>query len=331
MACIQYKEQTFRSNSRWIIDESNVILAHYADLGFVMTLRQLYYQLVKSNKIPNNKRSYNNLGNIIGDARLAGLIDWDYLEDRARTLRGIRHYGSPQQVLSEGIERYRIDMWENQTVRPEIWIEKDALSGVFEGICGELDVDLLACKGYLSLSEAHVAAMRFERIAAEGQQPIVFHFGDHDSSGIDMTRDILEKFHLFIGGAEVDRRALTMDQIKLYDLPPQPSKSSDPRAEGYRLLHGNHSWELDSLDPQQLTELVRQAVEGVRDEDAWNEALQRETEERDGLRIVNKHWKKVVLHAAKLDKPKPPRKPRKKSTKKKKAAKRPAKKRASKK
>lgn len=331
MACITYKEQIFRSNSRRIIDESNTILEHFYSQGFVMTLRQLYYQLVKSNKIPNNKNSYNNLGNVIGDARLAGYIDWDYLEDRGRVLRGIRHYASPQQVLAEGMESYRIDMWENQTVRPEVWIEKDALSGVFEGICAELDVDLLACKGYLSLSEAHEAAKRFERIASYGQTPIVFHFGDHDSSGIDMTRDILAKFNLFIGGAEVDRRALTMDQIKLYDLPPQPAKMSDPRAENYRLLHGNESWELDSLDPQQLTELVRQAVEGVRDEDQWNDAVARETEERDGLRVVNKHWIKVVKYADKLNKPKPPRKPRKKAAKKRKPTKKRARKRATKK
>lgn len=330
MACIQYKEQTFRSNSRFIIDESIVILEHFYSQGYIMTLRQLYYQLVKANKIPNSIKSYNNLSNMIGDARLAGLIDWDYLEDRGRNLRGIRHYGSPQQVLSEGIASYRIDMWENQTVRPEVWIEKDALSGVFENVCAELDVDLLACKGYLSLSEAHAAAMRFEQIARDGQTPIVFHFGDHDSSGLDMTRDILAKFNLFIGGAEVNRMALTLDQIKLYNLVPQPSKMSDPRAEAYRQIYGNYSWELDSLDPQQLNELVRQAVEGIRDEDRWDEATARETEERDGLSVVNKHWLKVVAHAAKLDKPKPPRKPRKKSTKKK-ARKRPAKKRATKK
>ena len=295
-----------------------------------MTLRQLYYQLVKANKIPNNIKSYNNLGNVIGDARLAGLIDWNHLEDRARVLRGICHYGSPQDMLSEGIKSYRIDMWENQDVRPEVWIEKDALSGVFEGVCGELDVDLLACKGYLSLSEAHSAAMRFERIAANGQQPIVFHFGDHDSSGLDMTRDILAKFNLFIGGVKVDRRALTMKQINLYHLPPQPAKMSDPRASNYIDQFGDESWELDSLDPQQLTELVREAVEAVRDEDLWNESLARETEERDGLSVVNKHWNKVVLHAAKLDKPKPPRKPRKKKARKK-TTKRSSRKRATKK
>jgi hypothetical protein len=318
MAKIAYIDKKFYSNSRYLIQESDAILEHYAELGFgFMSLRQLFYQLVKSNKIPNNKKSYFNLGNIIGDARLAGYIDWDHLEDRARQVRGITTFDSPLHLLHDGYQTYRIDMWENQAVRPEIWIEKDALSGVFERICGKLGVNLLACKGYLSLSEAHEAAMRFQRIQDEQDQtPIVFHFGDHDSSGLDMTRDIISKFDIFIGGADVRRIALTMDQIKQYDLPPQYSKMSDPRAEAYRQKYGSHSWELDALDPITLNDLVEGAVKGVRDEDKWNESLEREAEETNALRNVHKHWLKVVKYCDKLNQPPKPRKKRKKGSKK---------------
>lgn len=317
MACIAYIDKRFYSNSRWIIEESNKILNHYSDRGFgYMTLRQLFYQLVRMNKITNTKKSYDNLSNIIGDARLAGYIDWDHLEDRARVVRGVMTFGSPLQVIRDGYLTYRIDMWENQSVRPEVWIEKDALSGVFENICGKLNVNLLACKGYLSLSEMHEAAMRFQRIQdEEGKQPIVFHFGDHDSSGLDMTRDIQSKFDLFIGGADVRRVALTMDQIKQYDLPPQYAKISDPRYERYQAQHGSHSWELDALDPETLHNLIEESVKGVRDEDKWQESLDREDEETNALRSVHKHWPKVVKYCDKLNKPPKPRK-KKKGTKK---------------
>jgi hypothetical protein len=318
MAKIAYTEQRFYNNSRWLIDEINAILEHYVQLGFgSMTLRQLFYQLVKSNKITNTKKSYNNLGTLLGTARLAGYIDWDHLEDRARQVRGVRTFDTPLQVLRDGYLTYRIDMWENQAVRPEIWIEKDALSGPFESICGKLNVNLLACKGYLSLSEAHEAALRFRRIQNEQEQtPIIFHFGDHDSSGLDMTRDIRAKFDLFIGGADVRRIALTMDQIKQFDLPPQYAKMTDPRYEAYRAQHGDQSWELDALDPQTLNDLVEEAVKGVRDEDKWNESLEREEQETNALRSVHKHWPKVVKYCNKLNQPPKPRKKRKKGKKK---------------
>lgn len=307
MARIAYINKTFRSKSRILIEESNEILEHYAELGFTMTLRQLYYQLVRQNKIPNNKQSYDNLGNLIGDARLAGEIDWTHIEDRARNLRGIYHFDSPLEVISDGVSRYRIDMWENQQVRPEVWIEKDALSGVFEPICAELDVDLLACKGYLSLSEAHNAAKRFQRISeVQEQKPLVFHFGDHDSSGIDMTRDIINKFNMFRDdyGTDVRRVALTMEQIREHELPPQFAKMTDPRAPAYIAIHGDKSWELDALDPVQLSNLVREVVEQVRDDDKWNEAVARESEEQSSLAGVEKHWPKVVSYVKKLNKPK---------------------------
>lgn len=324
MAKIAYKTKGFYSNSRYIIQESNAILERYYEMDLVCTLRQLYYQLVRSNKIPNNKKSYDNLGNIIGDARLAGEIDWNHIEDRARALRGVYHYNSPFQVVAEGVRDYRIDMWENQSVRPEVWIEKDALYGVFERICTKLDVDLLACRGYLSLSESHKAAQRFQQIIDGGQKPIIFHFGDHDSSGLDMTRDIISKFNLFLPseyGIDVQRIALTMDQIKEHQLPPQFAKQTDPRAPAYIAQFGNDSWELDALDPMTLIDLIRTTVEGVRDEAKWNEALQRESEETAALAGVEKHWKKVLPYVHKLEHPKP-RKPRKKKATKKRASKR---------
>src|SRR6185437_15122084 len=99
------------------------------------------------------QKSYNNLGTAIGNARLAGLIAWTALEDRTRFLRGLESFNDPSQVLKRARDAYRCDLWENQEYRPEVWIEKDALVGVIEGICNELRIDYFACRGYSSLSE----------------------------------------------------------------------------------------------------------------------------------------------------------------------------------
>ena len=113
----------------------------------------MYYQLVARDYVPNNLRSYKRVQSTIADAREAGLIDWDAIEDRTRTLRGNSRWDSPQQILQSAYNSYKIDMRENQDHRPEVWIEKDALTGVISGVCNELDVPYFSCRGYASASE----------------------------------------------------------------------------------------------------------------------------------------------------------------------------------
>lgn len=51
---------------------------------------------------------------------------------------------------------------------------------------------------------------------------------------------------------------------------------SDARAADYVARYGDSSWELDALDPVVLRDLIRDAVDQVRDEDAWEDALAEE-------------------------------------------------------
>lgn len=119
----------------------------------------------------------------------------------------------------------------------------------------------------------------------DGQLPIVFHLGDHDPSGIDMTRDIEDRLALFADHViEVRRLALNRDQIDLYKPPPNPAKVTDSRSDGYIAEHGHDSWELDALSPTVLADLITDAVTGVRDELAWSAAAKREASERTLLR-----------------------------------------------
>ena len=81
---MQYRDVNFRGNSRVMIDQANQIIEDYYQQGYVLTLRQLYYQFVSRDLIPNNMRSYKRLGSIINDARLCGLIDWESIEERPK-------------------------------------------------------------------------------------------------------------------------------------------------------------------------------------------------------------------------------------------------------
>jgi hypothetical protein len=293
MPRIAYIDKNFRPASLEIIEKCNVILKRYDAAGYDMTLRQLYYQLVAADEIPNNPRSYDNLGALVNDARLAGLIDWNYLVDRTRNLQSVGHWQTPGDIMNAVAAQYRIDKWETQPMRPEVWIEKEALAGVFERVCNRLDVPFFSCRGYTSQSEMWRAGRRLAAYTKAGQTPVIFHFGDHDPSGIDMTRDIDDRLRLFTGGIELNRLALNMNQIEEFQPPPNPAKITDSRAANYIEIYGAESWELDALQPETLAELVTNSIENIRDEDAWKEAVEKERIQRATLRAVSENFDEI--------------------------------------
>lgn len=265
--------KNFHGKSYALINFANDIIAEYAAQGFTLTLRQLYYQFVARDVLPNKQRSYDNLGSLISDARLAGLIDWDAIEDRTRFLRGHTTFDHPSQSVESALRRYRIDMWRGQDARVEVWIEKDALIGVIERVCGKWDIDFFACRGYASQSELYTAGVRIrDRWRYEQQDTIVLHLGDHDPSGCDMTRDNEDRLSMFAQRpVNVIRIALNMNQVEQYDPPPNPCKLTDTRSGPYIERHGSESWELDALEPRVIAELIEGEVEQVIDFDLWNE------------------------------------------------------------
>src|SRR5260370_24868107 len=287
MPKIAYKSFNFRSQTLMVIQKANEIIAEYAKQGFDLTLRQLYYQFVSRDLIPNTQKDFKNLGSIINDARLAGLIDWDTIVDRTREVRQLSHFSGPEEIVLACSEQFNMDRWASQPFRPEVWIEKDALVGVFERVCRELDVPLLSCRGYTSQSEMWGAAQRMIRNKRKKQTPVVFHFGDHDPSGKDMSRDILDRLEMFTRGTmRFERLALNMDQVEEYGPPPNPAKITDSRATAYIQEFGGESWELDALEPSVLEALVRKAIESVVDEDLMVEASKEQEKYRETLAAI---------------------------------------------
>lgn len=296
MPKINYLEKNFRPETLEIIEQANEIVTEYAAQGFDLTLRQLYYQFVARDLIPNTQQDYKRLGGIISDARLAGLIDWESIVDRTRNLQNLGHWDSPESIIRSAEYSYHIDFWERQEYRPEVWVEKDALIGVFAGVCDELDVAYFACRGYNSQSEMWAASQRFIRYINADQTPIILHFGDHDPSGVDMTRDIIDRLDIFTRrhGVRVDRLALNWDQVAQYNPPPNPAKITDSRATAYIAEYGRDSWELDAMEPRVLADLVREAIYDLRDESAWQEDEDRKKEEIAQLRKVRQNWAAIV-------------------------------------
>jgi hypothetical protein len=295
-----FRNFNFSAPKLELIEIANKIIAELQGAGYMLTLRQLYYQLVSRGLMANKQTEYKRLGDILNDARLAGLTDWSAMEDRTRNLESVNHWDDPSQIIHAVAEQFRIDKWHNQPNRVEVWVEKDALVGVLEKACRELDVAWFSCRGYTSASELYVAGKRLARYKRGGQNPIIIHLGDHDPSGIDMTRDIEARVsELGRTPVEVRRIALNMDQIEQYSPPPNPAKTTDCRYERYAAEHGDESWELDALNPAVIDALITATVEGLRDEDLWQEAIEEEERHRETLALASDNWDALAAHIQK--------------------------------
>ncbi len=293
---ISYIEKNFQEKSLWLIDQAIQICQLYEAQGYDLTLRQLYYQFVARALIPNLQSEYKRLGSVINDARLAGMLDWDYIVDRTRNLEALPHWASPQDIVNQIARQFRMNMWDTQEYRPEVWIEKDALVGVIERVCDEYDLPYFSCRGYTSQSELWRAGQRLIEYAEEGKIPVVIHLGDHDPSGMDMTRDITDRLNMFIGGYEfeVRRIALNMDQVNQYNPPPNPTKFTDSRSDGYIAQYGNSSWELDALDPPVMTALIVDELATLIEPTIWDVRTREIEDHRAHLRMVAYRWDEVT-------------------------------------
>jgi hypothetical protein len=313
MPKIVYKPKRFGAAAIAVIQRANSVLEEYAAMGYDMTLRQVYYQCVARGWIANRQSEYKRLGSILNDARLAGLIDWHYMVDRTRNLATNSHWDEPASIIDAAASSYANDLWADQDYYVEGWVEKEALAGVIERACSALDVPWFSCRGYVSQTEMWGAARRYLRALQDDKAVVILHLGDHDPSGIDMTRDVQERIAHFLcvdhfgyepedGPEAVDylgldfevrRLALNMDQVRELSPPENPTKLSDSRASGYVAKFGYSSWELDALPPDMLGRLIEEEVATLRDDERWNAAKAKQEHDRELLTAVSERWDEV--------------------------------------
>lgn len=277
----------------------NKIIEEYKESGYKLTLRQLYYQLVSRDIIENKLSEYSKLSVLITKGRMAGIVDWDAIEDRLRVPDSPSAWDSPQQILKAVANQYRKDRMNGQENHIEVWVEKDALSGVLKRVSYPFGVALMVNRGYSSTTAVHDAYGRFVEAWDAGKKVYVLYLGDHDPSGIDMVRDIKERIRIFRGcdvedldkEFEIQRIALTTEQVRRYNPPPNPAKFSDPRASAYVAQYGKTCWEVDALPPEVLNKLVTDAITHLIDYEKYEEVLAEEEIDKKKLKKLIDNWK----------------------------------------
>lgn len=291
MSKIQFRETKFKPETLARIRQMQAIVKEYADDGLKLTARQLYYQLVSRDIVANTTQAYKALTNLLTDARYAGLIDWDIIEDRVRRPYTPSEWARVDDLVESAVKSYRLPRWETQPAYAELWVEKEALAGVLQPMASKYHVTLSVNKGYSSSSAMFEASRRFIEGGSDGyKQSFLFYLGDHDPSGEDMVRDIEDRLVEFgVDSLTVIKLALTMDQVEFFKPPPNPAKTTDSRYETYAAKHGTESWEVDALPPKELQRIIQVALDEVVDVKKLSEVLELESKGREALR---KAWRK---------------------------------------
>lgn len=281
-----FKEKAFHRKSLVLIEKCNEIISIYMGQGLKLTLRQLYYQLVSRNIIPNEERAYKNLSTLVSDGRLCGEIDWDAIEDRIRIPSIPSEWENIADLVESALYSYRLPRWENQEFYIELWVEKDALAGVLKPIAKEYHITLMVNRGYSSQSAMYESSLRL--IDQNDREQIILYLGDFDPSGEDMVRDIQDRMYMFGAKARIEKVALTLGQVRKYNPPPNPAKLTDPRSMEFIARYGASSWEVDAIDPTELRHIIVSEIEAHLDMDLMNKIKAREEEDKKMLQEAAK-------------------------------------------
>jgi hypothetical protein len=224
--------------------------------GRPMTVRQVFYQATVQGLVPKSEAGYGVVKTDLTLLRRGGYLPYAWLADNTRWQRKPHTFDGITEALEQTAKLYRKSLWASAGCYVEIWLEKDALSGVLYPVTSLYDTPLMVSRGYASLSFLYAAA---EQIARIELPTFIYHCGDFDPSGVNASIKIEETLREMAPKADItfERLAVLPKQITAWNLPSRPTKQTDTRAKGF----GEISVELDAIEPNQLRQIVEEAIE----------------------------------------------------------------------
>jgi len=226
---------------------------------FALTLRQIYYQLVAKQIIPNEQRYYKKLSRICVAGRDEGILSEEGFADRLREVDKLSSWVDLNEFMETVRRSYHKDKWQNQDRYLEIWTEKDALRGVLSQVTYQYDVSLMVARGQLSRTAIYEASKRYK--TKSDKECYLYYCGDFDPSGLSIYDSIKKRLGDFGISINFERIALTEEQIEKYKLPSDPGKKSDPNYNKFVSLYDSDMVvELDSLPPDVLRDIIKDCI-----------------------------------------------------------------------
>lgn len=285
------KYSYWHTTAELLTDQILHVVNYYNKIDIKLTNRQLYYQLVGKDWIPNAMEIYKKLCVFLTDLRYCGTIDWNIIEDKGRRAERMPEWEGMKELISTATDMFRLPRRADQEYYIEIYCEKEAGINTLQPVADEYHVHFGYNKGYSSAAALYKLAQRLQDAIEEGKYGVILYFGDHDPSGLDMIRDISERVEEFLTGGrwpcspafKVIPVSLTMEQVEHYNPPPNPAKLNDPRSKWYIEKYGDISWELDAIDAQELRRLARTWIEQFTDMDQYNAIKAQEEVKKEAL------------------------------------------------
>jgi hypothetical protein len=260
--------------------ELDAAIYEVCDAEKPLTIRGCFYRVMSRGLVPKTEAGYGRVQREVLKMRRRGALPYNWIADGTRYRVKPASYSSVDRALDALASSYRRDLWDNQGVHVEVWVEKDAITSVISSVTAPWDVPIFVARGFASETFLYSTA---QDIIYDDKPAVIYQLGDHDPSGLvawQHTKDRLQEFAPDIE-FEFERLAVTPEQIDEYDLPTRPTKKSN-HSKGFE----GESVEVDAVPSTILRELVGDAIESWIDQDALRLTRTVEANERAGLEAL---------------------------------------------
>jgi hypothetical protein len=230
-------------------------------------VRGVFYQAVVRKLVEKTESAEALIERRLLKLRRQGRVPYAWIVDESREVYGVDSYGGIADLADEVSALYRRDYWRDSDVWVQVWVEKRGLVGVLSPIvCNKWGLNLYSGNGQFSETYLYRAGLD---IRNHGVETNVYMLSDFDPAGDRMYRVLVHGSKKAPGGlrrftgdvpVHFHRLALTAEQVKAWNLPTRPAKEGDKEAKAFTDKHGNISVELDAIPPDDLRNLVDEAV-----------------------------------------------------------------------
>jgi hypothetical protein len=230
-----------------------------ANGGSGMTVRHLFYRLVTAGVVEKTEAEYDGtVARLAVELRRSGDIPYGQIIDGSRLYTTPTTYNGIKDAIRDTASSYRRSYWRTADRQLEVWCEKDAIRALIEDTTWDLAVPLMVTRGFASEGVVQSLAEDTKR---SGKPRVILSLNDYDPSGSIMLNDIIQRARHYAPEAvfHCEQVALTRQQVTNYNLPTRPTKTENN-------FHARHfsdavSVELDALEPDDLREMLHDAIE----------------------------------------------------------------------
>jgi hypothetical protein len=258
------------------------------------TVRAVCYQLfIRKLLASMAKTCTNGVSTQLVYARQQGIVPWAWIVDETRHAERPGTWANPETLLVAAVRQYRRDRWQHQAHRVEVWSEKGTVRGTLAPLLEAYGVTFQVAHGHTSWTKSHDAADDYRR---DSRPMTILYVGDCDPSGMHMSEvDLRNRFTWEQVPVQVRRLTILADDARRLGLPsfPASDKKTDTRFKWFVREYGDTCWELDAMNPNDLREMVRVAIEEYIDWDAWQRCERVEAAERRSLTEILGTWHRV--------------------------------------